>query len=132
MNYLILDVNECELTPSPCKFNCQNTEGSFSCSCPVGFILNPDGVGCRDLDECATGNHLCQQKCINTEGSYTCACRDGYTQHGDACHGNFIAIHTLHCKKLGDNSDLFQFESSPSGVREFKKNHSAYSAFFKS
>lgn len=85
--YRILDINECELTPRPCKYNCQNTEGSFICSCPAGFILNPDGVSCRDLDECATGNHLCQQNCINTQGSYTCGCQEGYTQDGDACHG---------------------------------------------
>lgn len=85
--YRISDINECELTPRPCKYNCQNTEGSFICSCPAGFILNPDGVSCRDLDECATGNHLCQQNCINTQGSYTCGCQEGYTQDGDACHG---------------------------------------------
>ena len=87
------DINECELTPRPCKYNCQNTEGSFICSCPAGFILNPDGVSCRDLDECATGNHLCQQNCINTQGSYTCGCQEGYTQDGDACHGSYD-VHT--------------------------------------
>lgn len=81
------DINECESTPKPCKYNCQNTEGSFICSCPSGFILNPDGTSCRDLDECATGNHLCQQNCINTPGSYTCDCQEGYNQQGDACHG---------------------------------------------
>ncbi|XP_046415905.1 fibrillin-2-like isoform X1 [Neodiprion fabricii] len=81
-----VDINECELSSKPCRYNCQNTEGGFICSCPVGFILNPDGVSCRDLDECATGNHLCQQECINTQGSYTCGCREGYTQHGDSCH----------------------------------------------
>jgi len=83
----IVDINECELMPKPCKYNCQNTEGSFICSCPSGFILNPDGISCRDLDECTTGNHLCQQNCINTPGSYTCDCQEGYIQQGDACHG---------------------------------------------
>jgi len=92
----IVDINECELTPKPCKYNCQNTEGSFICSCPSGFILNPDGISCRDLDECATGNHLCQQNCINTPGSYTCDCQEGYIQQGDACHG-YVSLNFLLC-----------------------------------
>lgn len=89
---LYLDINECE--HSPCKYNCQNTEGSYICSCPAGFLLNPDGTSCRDLDECSTGQHLCQQTCINTQGSYNCACLKGYTQHGDDCKGN-ITIYQL-------------------------------------
>lgn len=82
---MVSDMNECER--SPCQYNCQNTEGSFICSCPAGFLLNSDGVTCRDLDECATGQNLCQQNCINTEGSYTCTCDNGYTQVGDKCEG---------------------------------------------
>ncbi|XP_069699509.1 fibrillin-2-like isoform X2 [Periplaneta americana] len=79
------DVNECEQVPSPCKFACQNTDGSFICSCPIGFVLNPDGVSCRDLDECATGRHICQHECVNTQGSYKCSCPKGYNQVGDQC-----------------------------------------------
>lgn len=81
------DVNECEQIPSPCKFACQNTDGSFICSCPIGFVLNPDGVSCRDLDECATGRHVCQHECVNTQGSYKCSCPKGYNQVGDQCTG---------------------------------------------
>lgn len=40
-------MNECDLTPAPCKFSCENTEGSFRCSCPKGYILAPDGITCR-------------------------------------------------------------------------------------
>lgn len=89
------DINECELEPSPCKFNCQNTEGSFICSCPKGYILNPDGLSCRDLDECATGQHNCEHECLNTPGSYKCTCPKGYTQVNDKCIGkaiNFIKL----------------------------------------
>ena len=81
------DVNECELNPPPCKFTCQNTEGSFVCSCPKGYILNPDGVSCRDLDECATGQHNCEHECVNTAGSYKCTCPKGYSQSNDKCIG---------------------------------------------
>lgn len=83
--FIHIDVNECQQSPSPCKYSCQNTAGSFICSCPSGYILNPDGVSCRDIDECSTGNHVCQHECINTEGSYRCACPDGYNQIGDKC-----------------------------------------------
>lgn len=84
---LLPDVNECELTPPPCKFTCQNTEGSFICSCPKGYVLNPDGVSCRDLDECATGQHICEHECLNTAGSYKCICPKGYSQVNDKCIG---------------------------------------------
>lgn len=84
----ISDINECER--SPCQYNCHNTDGSFTCSCPTGFLLNADGLTCRDLDECATGQNLCQQNCVNTEGSYTCSCEEGYTQVGDKCEGKFF------------------------------------------
>lgn len=83
-------MNECEQVPSPCKFACQNTDGSFVCSCPIGFVLNPDGVSCRDLDECATGRHVCQHECVNTQGSYKCSCPKGYNQVGDQCTGKLL------------------------------------------
>ena len=87
MFFTLTDVNECELTPPPCKFTCQNTEGSFICSCPKGYVLNPDGVSCRDLDECATGQHNCEHECLNTPGSYKCICPKGYSQVNDKCIG---------------------------------------------
>lgn len=84
------DINECEQTPPPCKHSCQNTEGSFICSCPKGYVLHTDGVTCNDLDECATKQHICQHECVNTPGSYTCACQKGYNQVGDHCLGNLL------------------------------------------
>lgn len=78
-------MNECENTPSPCQHICRNTDGSFICSCPAGYVLNPDGLTCRDLDECAIGQHVCQHTCVNTLGSYSCSCPKGYTQIGDDC-----------------------------------------------
>lgn len=98
INYSIhslIDINECQQSPSPCKFSCQNTEGSFICSCASGYILNPDGVSCRDIDECAIGSHICQHECINTQGSYKCACEKGYNQVGDKCLGILNTKHHL-------------------------------------
>ena len=70
-----------------------NTEGSFICSCPKGYVLNPDGVSCRDLDECATGQHHCEHECINTPGSYKCACPNGYSQVNDKCIGTLFKFY---------------------------------------
>ena len=29
----MIDINECDNTPSPCEDVCTNTEGSYTCSC---------------------------------------------------------------------------------------------------
>lgn len=103
-----IDINECHLNTSHCQYNCQNTEGSYICSCPAGFILNPDGYTCRDMDECATGQNICQQTCINTEGSYKCACEKGYNQIGDRCQGRWRVLK----KCLDKMKHFFKFTNS--------------------
>lgn len=79
------DVNECEQSPSPCSFSCQNTDGSYTCGCAAGYVLAQDRSSCVDLDECATGQHRCQSECTNTPGSYSCSCPKGFASEGDAC-----------------------------------------------
>ncbi|MDN0705619.1 hypothetical protein FCX65_25585, partial [Escherichia coli] len=44
---MIIDLNECNQAPKPCNFICKNTEGSFQCSCPKGYILQEDGRSCK-------------------------------------------------------------------------------------
>ena len=39
-----LDLDECSAEASPCSGSCINTEGSFSCACPVGYT--------GELDNC--------------------------------------------------------------------------------
>ena len=41
------DVDECEMGNAGCAQNCSNTNGSFVCSCGVGYVLADD-----DLDRC--------------------------------------------------------------------------------
>uniref|UniRef100_A0A3P8QNZ3 Fibrillin 2b n=1 Tax=Astatotilapia calliptera TaxID=8154 RepID=A0A3P8QNZ3_ASTCA len=93
--YLLLStiltyINECQcaLSPKPCNFLCKNTEGSYLCSCPRGYSLQPDGKTCKDLDECATKQHNCQFLCVNTVGGFTCKCPAGFSQHQTACIDN--------------------------------------------
>jgi len=37
---LFSDVDECSRVPQPCAHVCHNTEGSFFCSCQVGYRIN--------------------------------------------------------------------------------------------
>ena len=102
----ILDKNECSLYKA-CQYECINAVGSYKCTCPPGYELQPSGK-CKgkkyidskfsgfsnfksfiffvlDIDECETGNHACpsNEECHNTGGSYKCVnlgCPSGYKQ----------------------------------------------------
>merc|ERR1712142_39072 len=54
-----------------CHHSCVDTAGSYYCSCPAGFSVAPDLVGCEDVDECQF-NPCVGTTCINTYGSYYC------------------------------------------------------------
>nr|XP_045718820.1 adhesion G protein-coupled receptor E5 [Mirounga angustirostris] len=85
------DINECgpSSAVSCGKFaDCQNTEGSFYCTCIQGYELasqartfrNESENTCQDVDECSSGQPTCHEStvCINTVGSYKCRCRRGW------------------------------------------------------
>ncbi|CAL1526080.1 unnamed protein product, partial [Lymnaea stagnalis] len=77
-----IDIDEC--VTNPCSQQCNNTIGSYQCSCYSGYRLsNFDGKTCIDINECAEQTHRCEQKCVNTPGSYNCSCEQGYTLQGD-------------------------------------------------
>ena len=42
-----LDIDECLTNNGGCHHNCQNSEGSFRCSCNDGYQLNSDGYSCE-------------------------------------------------------------------------------------
>ena len=54
--------------------NCNDTFGSFNCSCDPGFT--GDGLKCTDVDECEMNLHDCHVHgtCVNTDGSFNCLC----------------------------------------------------------
>lgn len=41
------DLNECALMSDICRGgDCINTDGSFRCECPIGFVLDLSGTKC--------------------------------------------------------------------------------------
>jgi len=65
------NVDECSSDNGGCHSSCVDTEGSFYCSCPAGFTLAADLLGCEDVNECSQ-NPCSGTTCINTYGSYYC------------------------------------------------------------
>lgn len=43
------DINECTNGQHQCEHNCQNTPGSYTCSCRTGYRLNSDGRTCSGM-----------------------------------------------------------------------------------
>merc|ERR1712113_294387 len=77
------DIDECAVGTSATEIvdcgvgTCLNTDGSYTCDCPAGYVLSDNGLTCVDEDECTVGSDTCDSyKCINTEGSFICDCAD--------------------------------------------------------
>lgn len=102
-----VDVDEC--LGDPCQGICINTQGSYSCSCELGYQLGENGT-CTgtelktcflkhsqntdtthlDIDECLS--NPCPVECINSEGSFSCLCPSGYrfSIEENICKGGFF------------------------------------------
>ncbi|XP_066021204.1 ALK tyrosine kinase receptor-like [Pocillopora verrucosa] len=89
------DLNECTDGTHSCDKDaeCNNTLGSYKCTCKHGFHGN--GTYCTDLDECTDETHTCDvnAKCNNILGSHSCTCKDGFQGNGTNCIG-FTAVFT--------------------------------------
>ncbi|OBS71247.1 hypothetical protein A6R68_00212, partial [Neotoma lepida] len=63
-------MDECK-EPDVCKHGqCINTDGSYRCECPFGYIL--EGNECVDTDECSVGNPCGNGTCKNMIGGFEC------------------------------------------------------------
>ncbi|KAK8718935.1 hypothetical protein OTU49_014355, partial [Cherax quadricarinatus] len=73
------DLNECEIMPGSCQGgDCVNTDGSFRCECPMGYVLDHSGRRCVDDNECAVSSVCGNGTCSNVEGGFECSCQDGF------------------------------------------------------
>lgn len=86
------DIDECQIVCNGTNHSCENTIGSFECTCGDGYIL-VEGE-CEDFDECHeskfTGATLCPGEnnvCRNTEGSFECGCLDGWDSRNSTDNG---------------------------------------------
>ncbi|XP_078384224.1 uncharacterized protein LOC144666717 [Oculina patagonica] len=81
------DLDECKTRTDNCDVNadCENTVGSYTCTCKSGY--EGDGKTCKDLDECKTATEYCDvnAQCNNIVGSYSCACKAGFKGDGKNC-----------------------------------------------
>ena len=78
-------VDECATDSHACSAHatCQDTYGSFICTCQQGFVGS--GNVCSDIDECLLGTAVCgpQADCVNTFGSFVCVCEAGLYQEAN-------------------------------------------------
>jgi len=80
---LFSDIDECSADVSVCDVNavCQNTFGSYICSCKAGFT--GDGKNCTDIDECESNPCHNSGTCTDRVNGFICSCRVGF--HGSRC-----------------------------------------------
>lgn len=99
------DIDECATQTDNCQgvAECNNSVGSFSCSCPSGYqAASP--TTCVDINECDTGAKVCGAKemCVNQVPGATCVCAPGYTGEPGACTDvNECAEGTAKCSVNG-------------------------------
>ncbi|WAR10404.1 SCUB2-like protein, partial [Mya arenaria] len=48
--------DECSVKNGGCSHKCENTKGSYNCSCPNGFDIDSNQLNCKDKDECSVNN----------------------------------------------------------------------------
>ncbi|KAK3597248.1 hypothetical protein CHS0354_005007 [Potamilus streckersoni] len=72
------DIDECNATIGVCTQICNNTYGSYKCSCNQGYRNQAGSDICQDVNECLDGTNNCDQICNNYFGGYNCSCYDGF------------------------------------------------------
>ncbi|XP_016956087.1 uncharacterized protein LOC108028666 isoform X2 [Drosophila biarmipes] len=84
------DIDECELRVpggrGVCEQNCENTIGSFRCSCSEGYQLSEDEHSCSLPEDPCIGKCL-PGSCLASEDStsFSCICPAGYRSENSGC-----------------------------------------------
>ncbi|MGH0173029.1 UNVERIFIED_CONTAM: hypothetical protein FKN15_020671 [Acipenser sinensis] len=85
------NIDECRDGTHQCRYNqiCENTRGSYHCTCPHGYRSQGVGRPCLDINECERVPTPCAYQCLNTPGSFKCLCPPGRQLLGDgkSCAG---------------------------------------------
>lgn len=115
------DINECKI-PDQCQYKCENTLGSYKCSCPPGYRLDKNGRSCEDIDECLEQKIDCGSNsiCFNRRGDYKCIntpCPPGYSR--DETSGFCkLECHQGNCPSGARYADYVEFKvvALPRGI----------------
>ncbi|XP_072176576.1 hemicentin-1-like [Diadema setosum] len=113
-----IDIDEC-VVANQCQYQCINTEGSFYCQCPPGYVLAENGLFCEDINECVVYGIRCppNQLCFNRQGNYSCletSCpqyynRDAHTGYcRKSCPSNLPSNELRRCHSL---AQIIQFKT---------------------
>ncbi|KAH9505774.1 hypothetical protein Btru_055751, partial [Bulinus truncatus] len=97
-----VDINECRDNVT-CPQLCENSVGSYTCGCRIGYRLNQTNSSiCDDINECEEKTDTCSQICVNSPGSYTCSCLGGYYLDNAACVKNITNRELCTAKNCSD------------------------------
>ncbi|KAK7898312.1 hypothetical protein WMY93_019165 [Mugilogobius chulae] len=96
------DVDECASRNGGCDHDCNNTMGSYRCSCHHGYTLSGRHL-CNDVNECEDPSVCGTAECLNTVGSFECLCDPGFVYDNetkscadvDECESNVCADECL-------------------------------------
>lgn len=61
---ILLETNECEENIDQCSQNCENTAGSYTCSCREGYTLSSNGRTCNGMLSYSNINADLEQQAI--------------------------------------------------------------------
>uniref|UniRef100_A0A336MYP0 CSON009653 protein n=1 Tax=Culicoides sonorensis TaxID=179676 RepID=A0A336MYP0_CULSO len=84
-----IDIDECREGIASCPPNsqCVNTEGSYECQCPHGFVRNST-YGCFAVAGMCPDGTICDENAVCRQGegnSYRCKCKIGFAGDGLQC-----------------------------------------------